>query len=49
MECLVEPKGTDYTKVVVDGGKHTNILDVYVALKDLKKWKNLVKESKTSK
>lgn len=43
LECLVEPKGTDYTKVVVDGGKHTNILEVYVALKDLKRWKNLDK------
>lgn len=41
LECMVDPKSTDYTKIVVDGGKHTNILEVYVALKDLKQWKNL--------
>lgn len=43
LECLVDPKSTDYTKVVVDGGIHANILEVYVAMKDLKKYKDLDK------
>ncbi len=41
LECMVDPKSTDFTKIVVDGGKHGNILEIYIALKDLKKWKNL--------
>ncbi len=41
LECMVDPKSTDYTKVIIDGGMHANILDIYVAKKDLDKWKNL--------
>ena len=41
LECIVDPKSTDYTKVMVDGGKHANALDIYIAKKDLEKWKNL--------
>lgn len=43
LECMVDPKSTDFTKIVVDGGKHSNILEIYVALKDLQKWKDLEK------
>lgn len=41
LECIVSPKSTDYTKVMVDGGKHTNTLEVYVLKQDLSRWKDL--------
>lgn len=41
LETMVEPKSTDYTKVIVDGGKHSNILELYVLKQDLPRWKNL--------
>ncbi len=44
LECMIDPKNTDFTKIIVDGGKHGNILEIYVALKDLKKWKDLDKK-----
>lgn len=41
LECLVQPKSTDYSKVVVDGGKHGNTLELYVLKQDLPRWKDL--------
>lgn len=43
LEVIVDPKSTDFTKVVVDGGKHSNILELYVMKQDLPKWKDLDK------
>jgi hypothetical protein len=46
LEALVDPKSTDYTKIMVDGGKHTNILELYILKKDLLKWQDLDKRIK---
>lgn len=46
LETLVDPKSTDYTKIMVDGGKHTNILEVYILKQDLPRWKDLDKRIK---
>ena len=46
LETLVNPKSTDYTKIMVDGGKHTNILEVYILKQDLPRWKDLDKRIK---
>lgn len=41
LECVVSPKSTDYTKVMVDGGKHSNTLELYILKQDLPRWKDL--------
>ena len=41
LETMVDPKSTDYTKIVVDGGKHSNILELYILKQDLPRWKDL--------
>ena len=41
LECLVQPKSADYSKIVVDGGKHGNMLELYVLKQDLPRWKDL--------
>lgn len=41
LETMVDPKSTDYTKVVVDGGKHSNILELYVLKQELPRWQDL--------
>lgn len=46
LETLVDPKSTDYTKIMVDGGKHTNILEVYILKQDLARWQDLDKRIK---
>lgn len=46
LETLVNPKSTDYTKIMVDGGKHTNILEVYILKQDLPRWQDLDKRIK---
>ena len=46
LECVVSPKSTDYTKVMVDGGKHCNILEVYTLKQDLPRWIDLVSRIK---
>ncbi len=46
LETLVDPKSTDYTKIMVDGGKHTNILEVYILKQDLPRWQDLDKRIK---
>lgn len=43
LETMIDPKSTDYTKVVVDGGKHSNIIEIYILKKDLPRWHNLDK------
>lgn len=43
LECLVQPKSADYSKIVVDGGKHGNMLELYVLKQDLPRWKDLDK------
>ena len=46
LETLVDPKSTDYTKIMVDGGKHANILEVYILKQDLARWQDLDKRIK---
>ena len=46
LEVMTDPKSTDYTKVVVDGGKHSNILELYILKQDLPRWQNLDKRIK---
>lgn len=46
LETMIDPKSTDYTKVVVDGGKHSNIIEIYILKKDLPRWHNLDKRIK---
>ena len=41
LETMVDPKSTDYTKIVVDGGKHSNILELYVLKQELPRWQDL--------
>lgn len=41
LETMVDPKSTDYTKIVVDGGKHSNILELYILKQELPRWKDL--------
>lgn len=41
LEVMTDPKSTDYTKVVVDGGKHSNILELYILKQELPRWKDL--------
>lgn len=41
LEVMVDPKSTDYTKVVVDGGRHSNILEIYVLKQELSRWQDL--------
>lgn len=41
LELIVEPKSTDYAKIMVDGGKHSNPLEIYVLKQDLPRWKDL--------
>lgn len=43
LETMVDPKSTDYTKIVVDGGKHSNILELYILKQDLPRWQDLDK------
>ncbi len=43
LEVMIEPKSTDYTKVMVDGGKHSNILELYVLKQELPRWQDLDK------
>lgn len=46
LETIVNPKSTDYTKVMVDGGKHSNILEIYILKQDLPRWQDLDKRIK---
>ncbi len=46
LETMIDPKSTDYTKVVVDGGKHSNIIEIYILKKDLPRWHNIDKRIK---
>lgn len=48
LETMVDPKSTDYTKIVVDGGKHSNILELYVLKQELPRWQDLDKRIKIS-
>ena len=41
LEVMVDPKSTDYEKVVVDGGKHSNILEIYILKQELPRWQDL--------
>lgn len=41
LETMVDPKSTDYTKIVVDGGKHSNILELYILKQELPRWQDL--------
>lgn len=44
LEVLTDPKSTDYTRVMVDGGKHGGSLqEVYVLKQDLPRWQDLDK------
>ena len=43
LECIVSPKSVDTTKILVDGGKHTDSLSIYIEKKDLEKYKDLDK------
>lgn len=49
LEAMVDPKSTDYTKVMVDGGKHSNILELYILKQDLPIWKDLDKRIKQTR
>lgn len=44
LEVITDPKSTDYSKVVVDGGIHGNILDIYVEKTELERYKDLDKK-----
>lgn len=46
LETIVNPKSTDYTKVMVDGGKHYNLLEIYILKQDLTRWQDLDKKIK---
>lgn len=46
LETMVDPKSTDYAKIVVDGGKHSNILELYVLKQELPRWQDLDKRIK---
>lgn len=46
LENMIEPKSTDYTKILVDGGKHSNIIELYILKQDLPRWKDLDKRIK---
>ena len=46
LETMVDPKSTDYAKIVVDGGKHSNILELYILKQELPRWKDLDKRIK---
>ncbi len=47
LESTIDPKSTDYTKVVVDGGKHNScVQEIYVLMQDLPRWKDLDKRIK---
>ena len=42
LEIIIDPKSTDYTKVMVDGGKHGgSIQEVYILKEDLPRWQDL--------
>lgn len=41
LEVITDPKSTDYTKVVVDGGKRSNVLEVYILKQEVARWKDL--------
>lgn len=41
LESLVVPKSADYEKVIVDGGKHCNMIEIYILKQDVDKWKDL--------
>lgn len=43
LEVLTDPKSIDYSKIIVDGGKHCNILETYILKQDLAKWQDLDK------
>lgn len=43
LEIITLPKSVDTNKIMVDGGKHNNLLELYVEKQDLPKWKNLDK------
>ena len=46
LEVITDPKSTDYTKVVVDGGKRSNVLEVYILKQEVARWKDLDKKIK---
>lgn len=46
LECMVSPGAVDTTKILVDGGKHCNPLEIYVLKQDLSIWKDLDKKIK---
>lgn len=41
LETLILPKGINLDKILVDGGRVSNIIEKYAELKELEKWKNL--------
>lgn len=43
LECIVSPKSVDTTKILVDGGKHTDSLSIYIEKQDLERYKDLDK------
>lgn len=44
LEVLTDPKSTDYSKIIVDGGKHGGSLqEVYILKQDYPRWKDLDK------
>ena len=44
LEVLTDPKSTDYSRVYVDGGKHTSsVQEIYVLKQDIPRWKDLDK------
>lgn len=44
LEVLTDPKSTDYSKILVDGGKHVGSLqEVYVLKQDYPRWQDLDK------
>lgn len=46
LETMVDPKSTDYTKIMVDGGKHSNVLEMYILKQELPRWQELDKKIK---
>lgn len=41
LELLVDPKSIDYQKIAVDGGKHCNIIEIYVLKKELPRYRDI--------
>lgn len=44
LETIVSPKAIDTSKISVDGGKHVNVLDIYVEKQDIERWRDLDKK-----